>query len=80
MTKGIEFNEGAMRELFADIGRKIEDADVRFRERNEGKPLAEIQPAVQGWFSEIGIELQPGQIADYAAAVAKREPFEWVLQ
>lgn len=76
----MKFNEGAMRDLYASIAKKIEDADRRFRRQYEGKPIGEVQPRVKRWFSAIGVELKAGQIADYAKAVSAREPFKWVLQ
>ncbi|WP_300267461.1 hypothetical protein, partial [Microbacterium sp.] len=60
--------------------KKLEDADRRFRSQHEGKPLGEVKPRVAAAFSQIGVKLQPGQIADYAKAVSVREPFKWVLK
>lgn len=76
----MKFNEGAMRELYAGVAKKIEDADRRFRRQYEGKSLNEVEPRVKRWFAAIGVELKPGQIADYARAVSAGEPFKWVIQ
>lgn len=76
----IEFNDRALREMFEDIGPRIEGADARFREQYEGQALEDIQPAVHGWFAGIGIDLTDQNASEYAAAVAGREPFEWVLR
>lgn len=76
----IKWNEAGLRQLRDEVGRKIADADRRFRAQNEGKPVAEVQPKVKRWFAGHGVELQPGQIADYAKAVSAREPFKWSVQ
>lgn len=76
----IKWNEAGLRQLREEVGRKIADADRRFRAQYEGKPVAEVQPKVKRWFAGHGVELKPGQIADYARAVSAREPFKWVLQ
>lgn len=76
----IQWNEDGLRQLRDEVERKIRDADRRFRTQHEGKPVGEVQPHVKRWFAAIGVELQAGQIADYAKAVSAREPFKWVIQ
>ncbi|GAA2865713.1 hypothetical protein [Microbacterium arabinogalactanolyticum] len=79
MTSKVKINEAGMRRLVEGIQQKIKDADVRFRAEFAGKDVAEIEPRVGRWFADIGVQLQPGQIADYAKAVAEERHFEWVL-
>lgn len=76
----IKWNEAGLRQLRDEVGRKIADADRRFRAQNEGKPVEEVQPKVKRWFAAIGVDLPAGQIADYAKAVSAKEPFKWVVQ
>ena len=76
----IKINEAGMRELYAGIAKKIEDADRRFRRQYEGHPVAEVKPRVKSAFAAIGVNLPEQQIADYAKAVSAREPFKWVLK
>ncbi|MCE0510615.1 hypothetical protein LVJ59_16320 [Microbacterium sp. KKR3/1] len=76
----IKINEAGMRELYAGIAKKIEDADRRFRRQHEGYPVAEVKPRVKSAFTAIGVNLPEQQIADYAKAVSAREPFKWVIQ
>ena len=73
-------NEAGMREMFAGIAQKIEDADRSFRRQYEGKPVDEVKPRVGAAFAAIGVDLAASQIDDYAKAVSAREPFKWVLK
>ncbi|WP_217183384.1 hypothetical protein [Streptomyces sp. AC495_CC817] len=75
-----KWNEAGLRQLRDEIGRKIADADRRFRAQHEGKPVGEVQPRVKRWFAAIGVDLPANQIADYARAVSAREPFKWVVK
>jgi len=73
-------NGAGMREMFAGIAKKIDDADRRFRRQYEGKPIEELKPRVGAAFAAIGVNLPTSQIDDYAKAVSAREPFKWVLK
>jgi len=76
----VKMNNSGMRDLFAGIAKKIEDADRKFRAQYEGHPVAEVKPRVKAAFASIGVNLPEQQIADYAKAVSAREPFKWVLK
>lgn len=76
---GVQFNEAAIRALRREVAAKIERADGEFREIWSGKPVDQIEPQVASAFARIGVQLQPGQIRDYARAVADAAPFRWVL-
>lgn len=75
----VNLNKAAMKAAYADIAKKIEDADRKFRRQYEGKPVAEVKPRVKAAFGGIGLELPASQIENYANAVSSRSPFKWVL-
>lgn len=77
MSVSVKMDDAAMRRLVAEVKRKIEDADRRFRSLHAGEPVEKIEPQVQRWFQRVGVDLQPGQVKDYADAVSGDAPFEW---
>lgn len=76
----IKINEAGMREMYAGIARKIEDADRRFRSQYEGQPVGVVAPQVAAAFASIGVNLPESQVRDYAEAVSARQPFKWVVK
>ena len=75
----VNLNEAAMKAVYADVAKKIEDADRKFRRQYEGKPVAQVKPRVRAAFAAIGVELPTSQIENYAEAVSSRASFRWVL-
>lgn len=79
-TVKIKMNEAGLRELGAQIARKMESVDRQFRSRHGGKPESEIRPHVKRAFATVGVNLKDSQVQEYAAAVSAGRPYKWVVQ
>lgn len=76
----IEFYDGAIETLFAEIGAKIEQVDQELRASFTGKSTDLIVPTAANAFSEIGVHLPESDLNRYTQSVADNEDFEFVLR
>ncbi|MCI1984356.1 MAG: hypothetical protein LKJ47_06260 [Bifidobacteriaceae bacterium] len=73
----IKINTEAIKNMYAEVAKEIDQLDEEVRAEYVGKPVEEIAEPIRKKFSDAGINLD---ITGYATAVSEGKDFQFVVQ
>lgn len=73
----IKINTEAIKDMYKEVSKAIDELDAEVRSEYVGKPASEISEPIRKKFADAGINLD---MEGYATAVSEGKPFQFVVQ